>query len=204
VLLHDTLGLLLRFLRLVQLCPQVPQLTGSVLVSTQVEPQGSGFGALQDDEQAGVLPAVEHRPVGLTHCFEQLPQVSGFVRSVSQPSSGVVVQWPNPVTQPAGWMTHLPAVHWTAGAVAPGFTWFSLLQSWLHTPQFLTSVCLLTHMVPQTSGDVPPQLGKQLAGGGCVEQRGVAPPHMSEQLPQLAGVLRSASHPSSGLLEQWA
>ena len=109
-----------------------------------------------------------------------------------------------PDTQPAGWITHEPDTHWTAGAVAPGLTFMSAPQSWLHAPQFLASVILLTHFVPQTSGVDPPQLGRQVAGVLCNEQSGVAPLHNSEQLPQLAGVLRSASQPSSDRAEQCA
>jgi hypothetical protein len=71
-------------------------------------------------------------------------------------------------------------------------------------PQFAASFVLFTHEVPHTSGVDPPQFGKQLAGVLCSEHSGVAPLHVSEQLPQVAGVLRSASQPSSALDEQCA
>ena len=74
----------------------------------------------------------------------------------------------------------------------------------MHVPQFFASVWLLTHLVPQTLGVVPLQLGRQLAGVLCNEHSGVVPLHTSEQLPHVAGVLRSASQPSSGRDEQCA
>jgi hypothetical protein len=77
-------------------------------------------------------------------------------------------------------------------------------QSCPQAPQFAASVILFTHFVPQTSGVEPPQLGRQVAGVLCSEHSGVAPLHTSEQLPQVAGVLRSASQPSSGFAEQCA
>ena len=159
---------------------------------------------MQLDEHIGDPPVVEHRPVGAVQAFVQLPQVCGRVRSVSQPLSGVDVQCPNPLAQPAGWMTHAPATHCTAGAVAPGFTLGRAVQACPQVPQFFGSVRRFTHWVPHTSGDDPLQLGMQLAGWVWVEQSGVVPLQIKEQLPQCAGLVRTASHPSFGCVEQWA
>jgi hypothetical protein len=137
------------------------------------------------------------------HIILQPPQVAGLVRSVSQPSSGLVEQWPNPLAQPAGWIAHAPAVHCTAGARALRFTFGKALQSWLHEPQFLGSVSLLVQLVPHTSGEVPLQEGRHMADAPCWAHKGVAPLHTSVQLPQLVGAARSASQPSFGLVEQW-
>jgi hypothetical protein len=86
----------------VQSCPQLPQLVGSVLVSTHFDVQRSGVGDAQLDEQVGVPLVVEHSPRGAAQVFVQLPQVWGRVKSVSHPSSGLAEQCPNPVTQAAG------------------------------------------------------------------------------------------------------
>ena len=74
------------------MCPQLPQLAGSLAMSTQLFPQRSGAGALQLEEQVGVAVVVLHRPVGAVHFWLQLPQVSGRVRSASQPSSARLEQ----------------------------------------------------------------------------------------------------------------
>lgn len=95
----------------VQSCPQLPQLVGSVLVSTHLAPHRFGVGDVQLDEQAGVPLVVEQRPSGAVQDVVQLPQVCGRVRSVSQPSSGIEEQWPYPLTQAAGCSTQAPATH---------------------------------------------------------------------------------------------
>jgi hypothetical protein len=120
----------------VQSCVQVPQCVGSEARLTQLEPQTSGVGAMQLDEHIGCPPVAEHSPSGAVHRLLQLPQVAGRVRSVSHPSLGLVEQWPNPLTQPEGWMLQAPLTHWTAGGIDPAFTLVSLLQSKLQAPQF--------------------------------------------------------------------
>jgi hypothetical protein len=105
-----------------QLWPQLPQLTGSVFLSTQVDPHKSGVGATQLDEHLPTPPFVEQRPSGDVQDTEQLPQVAARVRSVSHPSLGLAVQWPNPERHAEGWMTHAPATHCTEGVVTPGLT----------------------------------------------------------------------------------
>ena len=74
------------------LCPQLPQLAGSLATLTQLFPHRSGAGALQLEEQVGVAVVVLHRPVGAAHCWLQRPQVSGREKSASQPSSARVEQ----------------------------------------------------------------------------------------------------------------
>jgi hypothetical protein len=71
-------------------------------VSTHLDVQRVGVGAVQLDEQAGSPAVVEQIPVGATHLFVQLPQVEGAVRSVSQPSSARIEQCANPEVQTVG------------------------------------------------------------------------------------------------------
>lgn len=63
-LLHWTDAPCLTLGRAAQACPQVPQLAGSDLVSTQLDAQRSGFGATQLEAHAGTPPVVEHNPRG--------------------------------------------------------------------------------------------------------------------------------------------
>ena len=128
-LLQLTLAVLLMCPSTVQLLPQVPQFVGSVVLLTHFDTHKSGVGLTQLDAQAGVPLVVEHNAVGATQVLVQLPQVAGLVRSVSQPASALVEQCPKPDTHPAGWITHTPDTHWTAGDVAPGFTLVSAVQS---------------------------------------------------------------------------
>jgi hypothetical protein len=72
----------------VQSCPQAPQLSGSDWKSTHFVPHGLGAGATQLDAQLGVVEVVEQSAVGALHTRPHCPQLSGRVRSVSQPSSG--------------------------------------------------------------------------------------------------------------------
>jgi hypothetical protein len=60
--------------RLVQSCPQMPQLPGSFDLFTHLEVHRSGFGETQLDEQTAPL-LVEHKPVGAVQELLQLPQV---------------------------------------------------------------------------------------------------------------------------------
>jgi hypothetical protein len=89
----------------------VPQFVGSVRVSVQLDPHGSGFGAVQLDEHVGTPVVEEQRPSGAAHALVQLPHVAGSVTLVSQPSLGLDEQWPNPLTQAAGCKAHAPAMH---------------------------------------------------------------------------------------------
>jgi hypothetical protein len=86
--------------------------------------------------------------------------------------------------------------------MAPDFTFGNALQLCPHAPQFFGSVATLTHAVPQTSGELPLQLGRHFAGCVCVEHSGVVPLHSRLQVPQCCGLLRSASQPSLGSAEQ--
>ena len=85
-----------------QLWPQDPQFAPSELKSTQRDPHRLGDGATQLDEQAGAPVVVEQRPVGATQAVPHLPQLVMVERLVSQPSSGSVEQWANPVVQALG------------------------------------------------------------------------------------------------------
>jgi len=103
-----------------QLCPQVPQLERSDWVSTHCDPQRSGAGAAQLEEQAGAPVVVEQSAVGATHCLPHCPQVAGRVRSVSQPSSARVEQWAKLAAHALGGTKHKPTRH--SMPVAPGRT----------------------------------------------------------------------------------
>jgi hypothetical protein len=86
-----------------------------------------GAGLIQLDEQAGVLLVVEQSAVGATQAFPHWPQFVGWVRSVSQPSSGFAVQWVNPAVHADAGMEQMPA--WQVIPVTPGLTLGSPEQS---------------------------------------------------------------------------
>jgi hypothetical protein len=67
---------------------QVLQLFGSVVVSTQLEPQRVGVGAEQPDTQLYVAPEPEQSGVAPMHAFPQAPQFDVCEMSVSHPLSG--------------------------------------------------------------------------------------------------------------------
>src|SRR5262249_55416576 len=94
-----------------QLWPQLPQLVGSLFLSTQLDPHKSGVGAAQLEEHLPTPPFVEQKPSGGVHDRVQLPQVAGRVKSVSHPSLGLVVQCPNPERHAEGCRTHAPPTH---------------------------------------------------------------------------------------------
>jgi len=98
----------------VQLWPQVPQLSGSVWRFTQLLVHRLGVGATQLDEQAEVpLLVGEQLAVGATHLLVQLPQVAGTVMLVSQPRSPLPEQCANPALHDVGGTTHTPPVQLT-------------------------------------------------------------------------------------------
>jgi hypothetical protein len=109
-----------------QLLPQTPQFDGSVCRSTQLVPQVSDVGAAQLATQVRAPPELEQRDVGAAQLLVQLPQVSGRLMLVSQPSSPLEVQWAKPSTQPSAGTQQVPARHSTA---APACTLASAAQS---------------------------------------------------------------------------
>jgi len=134
------------------------------------------------------------------------PQAPQFFLSVavlvSQPSVSllIVLQLEKPAAQALAVTLHPPAVQVTGGlALRLG----SAAQSCAQVPQLAGSLCLLTHFDPQRSGFGDVQLEEHMAGPPAVEQRAVGATHMFMQLPQVVGLVRSVSHPSSGLAEQW-
>jgi hypothetical protein len=94
----------LMFDSIAQSCPQAPQLAGSESRFTHLDPQRLGSDPTQLDEQAGVPEVLEQSAVGAVHVVPQAPQLSGRLRSVSQPSSGLLEQWPRPEVQADGGM----------------------------------------------------------------------------------------------------
>ena len=61
-----------------------------------------------------------------------------------------------------------------------------------------------THFVPHRSGAGATQLDEQLGVEAVVEHNAVGATHTLPHWPQLCGRVRSASQPSSGLVEQCA
>jgi hypothetical protein len=60
-----------------------------------------------------VQPVAAQTGMSTGHVFPQPPQFIVESALVSQPSSGLVLQWAHPLAQPVGAMTHVPARHWT-------------------------------------------------------------------------------------------
>lgn len=94
----------------VQAFPHPPQLFASLVVSTQLVPQGVGVAAEQLAEHERPLPEALHKRVPV-QATVQLPQCAAVVTSVSQPLVGSLSQSAQPVMQLPGANEHLPALH---------------------------------------------------------------------------------------------
>ena len=93
---------------------------------------------------------------------------------------------------------------WQEIPVAPTLTWGKTVQSVPQVPQFLGSLCSATQLVPQVSGVVPLQFAVHLGEPDVEEQTGIGVAHAVAQEPHVFESLRLASHPSLGVIEQWA
>ena len=155
---------------------------------------------MQLDEHEGDAAAVEQRAVGAAHFLLHCPQLSGRVRSVSQPSSARLEQCANPDAQAPAGTEHTPA--WQVMPVAPALTLGRAEQSWPQVPQFLASLLRLTHSEPQASGAELPQLEPQREAPAVTVHNGFAPEQAVVQPPQVRASARFASQPSSGRGEQ--
>jgi hypothetical protein len=89
-----------------------------------------------------------------------------------------------------------------ATPAAPGFTFASVVQSWLQAPQFVGSDARLTHLVVQRSGVGVVQLDEQV-GVPVAEQSPVGLVHVLPHWPQFDDVVSDVSQPSSARVEQW-
>jgi hypothetical protein len=76
-----------------------PQCAGSLVRSVQVDPQSVGAPAGQPEVQAYPLPDAAQTGRFAGHAVVQLPQWPCCVTSVSQPSSGLLVQCAQPDAQ---------------------------------------------------------------------------------------------------------
>jgi hypothetical protein len=90
-----------------------------------------------------------------------------------------------------------PLLHATPQAPASHVAWpfEGEAHAWVHPPQWVGSVPVLTHDVPQT---VAAQLVAHCGEVPEVSQRAPAPVHAVVHDPQRSVVVRSASHPSVG------
>jgi len=167
---------------------------------TQLVPQTSGELAPQLGRQLAGWLWREQSGVVPLQTSEQLPQCVGRVRSASQPSSGLVEQWPLSVAQALAGMKQTPERH--SMPVAPGLRPGRVVQSWLHEPQLVGSEATLTHLVPHRSGDGAAQLDEQLGALALIEQRPVGLLQSFPHCPQFAGVVSGVSQPSSARVEQ--
>lgn len=84
-------------------------MSGSDWKSTHLVPHRLGAGATQLDAQFGVLDVVEHSAVGALQTLPHCPQLCGWVRSVSQPSSGRDEQCAYPPRHDVAGTEHTPA-----------------------------------------------------------------------------------------------
>jgi hypothetical protein len=157
-------------------------------------------GFTQLDEHCGAPVVVEQSAVGAAHFFVQLPQVSGRVRSVSQPRLPLPAQWAKLVEHDIGGIEQTPATH----TPAPGFTLGSAPQLKPHIPQFRGSDCRSTHFVPQRSAAGLTQLDEHTGAPVVVEHSAVGAWHLLVQLPHVVGLDRLVSQPRSGLPAQCA
>jgi hypothetical protein len=119
-----------------------PQWLTLVLRSTQVVPHS--VGVLAGHELTH--PDVAEQLYPAAHLLPHPAQFMGDVKSVSQPSSGLVEQCPVPERHAELGTTHLLAEQVTPALLA---TLGSVVQSWPQLPQFFTSVVVEMHVVPQ-------------------------------------------------------
>ena len=153
----------------------MPQLAGSVAVSTQLDPHNVGVGVVQLDEHLGTPVLDVQLPSGATHRLVQLPQVAEAARLVSQPSLARAEQWPKPVAQALAGIEHAPAWHWMP--VAPALTLGSAAQMKPQVPQLAASDCRSTHFEPQRLGAGAAQLEEQVGAPVVDEHRAVGAAH---------------------------
>lgn len=100
-----------------QTVPQAPQLFTSDWRSTQLAAHLSAVGAAQVDTHDCLFPVLAHSGASALHALVQLPQVSGRLMLVSQPSVGSELQWANPSAHPVGGIQQTPVRHSTAAPV---------------------------------------------------------------------------------------
>jgi hypothetical protein len=139
--------------------PHEPQLATSVRGLTHAAPQRVDVAPMQPLEQPAAPPGpapMVHIGVGSTQTARQAPQLVGVVRSASQPSDVVLLQSARPAWQ-APVITQAPLAQRTAAMSTPG----SSVQSFVHAPQWWTSVRTSTQRVPHISvGEAqPPSTG---------------------------------------------
>jgi len=87
---------------------------------------------------------------------------------------------------------------------APTLTPGRVVQSCPQAPQFVGDDFTSTHFVPHRSGAGAAQLDEQTGVLLLVEHSAVGAAQVLPHWPQFCGWVRSASHPSSALAEQWA
>ena len=131
----------------------------------------------------------------------QLPQVFGLVKLDSHPRSGLPEQCAKPERQEVGGIEQTPEIHCV---VAPDLTLGSAPQLWPQEPQFAGSDWKSTQRLPHRLGEGATQLEEQAGAPVVVEQSPVGETHAVPHLPQFVVVVRLASQPSSGLVEQCA
>jgi hypothetical protein len=125
--------------RFAQLLPQLPQFADWVVLVSQPS-FGSPSQSAQPGSQLGTQLPLVHCvvPLGLVHCFVQLPQADVDVSDVSHPLLGLLSQLPQPPLQ-LGWQTP---------PLQPVLPWL-FVHSLPHDPQLFGSVALLTQTLLQ-------------------------------------------------------
>ena len=93
--------------------PQAMQWFAFTIVSTHDPLQSVGIEAGQPVAHANVLPDPAQTGLVLGHAMPQAPQLSVFEMSVSQPSSGFIVQWVQGAAHAETANPHFPAAHVT-------------------------------------------------------------------------------------------
>jgi hypothetical protein len=162
-----------------QLEPQPPQFRGSLVVSTQVEPQR----VRPPPHWSVQRPALASQSGNVAgQRTPQYPQDSGSVRSVSQPSLAPR-QSAKPGMHSVGGIRQRPAQQLTLAA--PGRTFGRVVQSMSQEPQCATSVARFVHS--------PPQRSRQPASRGPPSTSGAVLQSCREAQPWSAPAHRAAS-----------
>ena len=130
-----------------------------------------------------MVPDPEQSAVGAAQVFVQLPQWSGVLSLVSQPSSARVEQCAYPGVQAAGGTLQRPA--WQVMPVAPAATFGRAVQSCPQVPQFCGLDARSTQLLPQLFGVFVGQVATHWGPLAPAEHIGAAVVHLVVQAPQV-------------------
>ncbi len=149
-----------------------------------------------------MVPEPEQSAVGAVQVLPQVPQLSGVLMLVSQPSSARVEQCAKPGEHAEAGTLHTPALQ--VIPVAPDATFGSAVQSCPQAPQLSGLVAKSTQLLPQAFGVDVGQVETHCGPLAPAAHFGAAVVHFCVQLPQLCASSSEVSQPSSARDEQCA